>query len=111
MSLRLTRYRDVDRDFAELPTNGHIREALRLIGQLKDHPFKGQKLDYHVQTGDLRACRKLYFSDSPVKRPDYRIVYRLLPDEDSPQEVRIITVGKREEGAVYMEAAQRLLTE
>lgn len=108
MKLRLTRLPQVDKDFEELPTRGHVLQALRLISRLQRKPFAGQPLGYRPRTGNLGGCRKLYFSIGPTVRPDYRIVYRILPDENDPEEVRVVAVGKRTSESVYHEAVKRL---
>ncbi len=108
MPLRLSRLEEVIRNVEVLPSRRHMTQAMSFMYKLKEKPFLGQSLEYKEGLGNLGDCRKVYFSDRPTKRPDYRIVYMLLPDEEDPTEVRIVAVGKREDEEVYKEAAKRL---
>lgn len=67
----------------------------------------------------MRGCRKLYFDeddeplkldlDSPAKRVGgarYRIVYQLLPNDESPSRAYIRAIGAKKDG-IYSDAAER----
>lgn len=108
MDLPFRTFPQVVTDYKKLGSAALRREALRLIAQLKKSPFLGQPLEYRGSTGNLGDCRKLYFDVSKDDPPEYRIVYRLLPDEDSPGLIEIICLGERAGSKVYEEAAKRL---
>jgi len=38
----------------------------------------------------------------------FRIVYRLIPNEDSPKRVKVIVIARRADNYVYLEALRRL---
>jgi mRNA-degrading endonuclease RelE of RelBE toxin-antitoxin system len=80
-----------------------LREAYAEIVSLKSWPLKGQRLQGHPETGDLTGCRKLYFNEGR-----HRVIYEVLPDEQNPQIVRIIAVGRRANMQVYRVAVTRL---
>lgn len=80
-----------------------LAEAVRLMAALKDSPTFGQQLTVHPDVGDLSDCRKIYFDQAR-----HRIVYRLLPNEASPNAVEVIAIGRRANLSIYMRAAQRL---
>lgn len=42
----------------------------------------------------LSDCRKLYFDEAEDVDPRYRIIYRLLPDEDRPAKAEVIRIGR-----------------
>jgi len=50
-------------------------------------------------------CRKLYFDEQRDMDPRYRIIYRLLPDEDGPTKVEVPGAGS----ASRMFAGRRVL--
>lgn len=57
----------------------------------------------------LGDCRKVYFDESETIRPaGYRIVLRLLPDEEETRQIQIISIGPRANLDVYRQAAARL---
>jgi hypothetical protein len=75
-------------------------------------PFIGEELEYLLHVGDLSDCRKLYVDVPPDQRPPgpprYRIVYRMLPDEDAPAKVQIVSIGPRADEIAYKRALARL---
>jgi hypothetical protein len=95
-------------DFLALPNDALRREALRFLLRLKEAPRLGQPLGAHPLTGDLSDCRKVYFDENPNRLPRWRIVYRLLPNADTPRTVEIITIGARNRLLAYIETARRL---
>lgn len=66
----------------------------------------GERLEAHPLTGDLSDCRKHPFGVSVGSRTRYRIVYQLVPDDESPR--RALVIVKRASLAVYHEAVRRL---
>jgi hypothetical protein len=59
-------------------------------------------------SGDLTGRRRLHF-DLPGQRTQrFRVVYRLRPDDTTPDTVEVIAVGPRGDHAVYQAAASRL---
>ncbi len=94
-------------DYAALPSEAPKREALRYLAELKKTPHKGLRLRDHPTLGDLSDCRKIYF-DERSGPPRWRIVYRLVPNEDAPTSVQIVSIGKRAYAEAYTIAVQRL---
>lgn len=89
----------VDPHFAErfgrLPTEVQ-RRVLQLLGTVANRdPKLGQPCGYQHATGNLSDCRKLYFDVDRNVDPRYRLIYRVLPDEDAPQSIEVITVGEK----------------
>lgn len=86
--------------------------AWELLDHLRDRPRFGKELQNHPTLGDLTGTRTLYVIDFDHKKvdwpPDYRIVYRLLPNESHPEKVQVIWAGPRRAGLVYETAARRL---
>lgn len=86
--------------------------AWELLDHLRDHPRFGKELENHPTLGDLSGARTLYVIDFAEQKvewpPPYRIVYRLLPDEKTPEKVQVIWAGERRNGLVYETAARRL---
>jgi hypothetical protein len=79
--------------FAKLPQEMQKR-ALQLLGEVANTaPLKGRPCGYQHGTGNLSDCRKLYFDDTDDRDPRYRLVYRVLPSEQAPAEIEVITVG------------------
>jgi len=50
----------------------------------------------------------VYFDDQEADKPQFRLVYRLLPNEVEAVEVKAVAVGRRRLMEVYVEAARRL---
>ncbi len=120
MNISLTT--DAKADLKALGDPSLQRIALQWMSRLRRNPKLVRELAWR-EGQDLRSCRKLYFDedDTPLEtnfmpakraddRPRYRIVYRLVPDEESPTDAQILGVGlKRDsEGGVYPRFAQRL---
>jgi hypothetical protein len=79
--------------FAKLPRAVQKR-VLQLLGEVANtSPLKGQPCGYQHATGNLSDCRKLYFDETQDREPQYRLIYRVLPSEDAPEEIEAITVG------------------
>jgi hypothetical protein len=88
-----------------------LLRALRgLLPDLRADPLRHSlPLDYDSRIGNLGDCRKVYFDESSATRPaGYRIVLRLLPDEDSPRQIQIVSIGPRANLDAYRRAAARL---
>lgn len=82
--------------------------ALQAIVDLAEHRKTGKLLGVRHVSGDLSGCRRLRF-DVPGRRPQrFRIIYRLLPDDQEPDTVEVIAVGPRGGHAAYQAAAARL---
>jgi ParE toxin of type II toxin-antitoxin system, parDE len=95
-------------DFRALPNRDLQLEAARFLLALKANPRLGKRLEHRAYTGDLSDCRKIYFDEGPNRSPRYRIVYRLLPDEENPRTVDVIVIGRKAGGSVYPMAVERL---
>jgi hypothetical protein len=84
-----------------------VDAALQAIADLADRRKTGKLLGVRHVSGDLTGCRRLRF-DVPGERPQrFRIVYRLLPDEDRADTIEVIAVGPRGGHAAYQAAAAR----
>jgi hypothetical protein len=103
MAIEVTARLQVADDLRNLPTVDLRRDALRSIREIQDHPFLSLPLENLPFIGDLSDCRKKYFGNT-----EYRVVYRLLPDEKRPTKADVISVGPRARFAVYVEALTRL---
>lgn len=90
----------------------HREIAWELLDHLRDAPQFGKPLEASTRTGDLSSARSLYVIDFEQKQidwpPPYRIVYRLLPSEATPEKAQVIWAGRRDDLEVYRVAARRL---
>jgi hypothetical protein len=89
------------------------RRALELLGQVsKENPRLGKPCGFAFSTGNLSDCRKLYFDEQRDMGPRYRIVYRLVPDEDSPTKAEVIRIGLKvpygDEEQIYRQVGRAL---
>ena len=103
LPLRAVTREDLQADFDALPTDELQHEAAKMMLRLKRRPYLGQRLGHDTRVGDLSDCRKVYFDEAR-----YRVVYRLLPDEQAPSKVEILAVGPRADLEAYKAAARRL---
>jgi hypothetical protein len=94
---------EVSDDIRALPSDDLRLEALREILEIREFPFRSKPLGKLSTTGDLSDCRKKYFDHAR-----YRVIYRLLPDEQNPTQADVIVVGPRVGLTAYNEAIQRL---
>lgn len=94
-------------DLARLEQDNHrlVVRAQALVELVVDREIEGAELKLLASYGDLSDCRKVYFGDTT--EPTHRIVYRLL-DDHAIEVVEVVAVEQREEGYVYLLAAQRL---
>jgi len=96
-------------DIKALPTIDLQKKAAALLLKVADGTIVGRELDYHVETGDLRDCHKLYFGESgAATKPAYRLVYRVLPDAVEAVTMEAVAIGRRQNSEAYVTAAQRL---
>ena len=102
MTLPVTLERDVTTDYARLPSEELRDEAIGYVLQLRDKPYKGLPLRSTEHLG-VSDCRKIIFGGT-----SFRIVYRLIPNEDSPKRVKVIVIARRADNYVYLEALRRL---
>lgn len=108
-------------DLEALPSDALRKVALWWLKRVRRDHSLGKRLGYQVSTGDLRGLYKLYFDeedepwnplweppDRPAgdPRPRYRIVYQLLPSEEDPALIEVVSVGPKPE--VYWGAAKRV---
>jgi hypothetical protein len=93
----------------------HCEVAWDLLDHLQDAPHYGKPLETRIATGDLSGALSLYVIDFEQKLidwpPEYRIVYRLLPDDTEPTKAQVIWAGRRDDLEVYRVAARRLSRE
>ncbi len=100
---------EVADDLASL-TPALLRAIRALLPGLRDDPLaRSLPLDYDSRIGNLGDCRKVYFDESPTMRPaGCRIVLRLLPDEEAPTQLQIVSIGPRANLEAYRRAVARL---
>lgn len=101
------------RQLLDLPSRQLQRRALMLLGRVKnENPLLGKPCGFAFQTGNLSDCRKLYFDESEDAPPRYRIIYRLLPDEETPAVAEVIRIGLKfpygDEEYLYRQAGRAL---
>lgn len=89
------------------------RRAVELLAEVsKGNPKLGKPCGFAFSTGNLSDCRKLYFDEQPDVEPRYRIVYRLIPDEDRPVKAEVIRIGLKvphgDEEQIYRQVARAL---
>jgi hypothetical protein len=99
--------------FLDLPSKELKRRALELLSQVSTaNPRLGKPCGFAFSTGNLSDCRKLYFDEQRDMDPRYRIVYRLLPDEDGPTRAEVIRIGLKvpyvEEEQIYRQVGRAL---
>ncbi|WP_241248962.1 hypothetical protein [Agrococcus sp. KRD186] len=105
MSLKLTRTIGFQQDIYDLPTLELRKRAIDLLALVAKGQLTGIPLDARVATGDLSDCRMLYFDEDPRNpKPNYRLVYRLTPDEATAVAVEAVAVGERFELDAYLRA-------
>lgn len=76
-----------------------------MIDLVVEGEIEGVELQLLPAYGDLTDCRKVYFG--LTSEPTHRIVYRL--DSSGIVEViEVVAIEQRDEGYVYLLAAQRL---
>ncbi len=97
----------------DLPSKALKRRALELLAQVsKENPKLGKPCGFAFSTGNLSDCRKLYFDEKREADPRYRIVYRLLPDEDVPTMAEVIRIGLKipygDEEQIYRQVGRAL---
>lgn len=97
----------------DLPSKELKRRALELLAQVsKENPKLGKPCGFAFSTGNLSDCRKLYFDEKRDMDPRYRIIYRLLPDEDGPTKAEVIRIGLKvpygDEEQIYRQVGQAL---
>ncbi len=82
--------------------------ALQAVVDLAEHRKTGKLLGARHVSGDLTGSRRLRF-DLPGQRPErFRVIFRLLPDDQNPDTVEVIAVGPRGGHAAYQAAVARL---
>lgn len=105
---KLSAHPEFRNDIRRLPTANLQRRALQILADVAGGQNLGEQLEDHSSVGDLSDCRKVYFDETDERKPRYRLVYRLLPDEVTAVEVEAIVVGLRAAMQVYVDAARRL---
>lgn len=106
--LLITSHKKVEDDLRNLPTKFLQQVAVDLIYAVSRGEIRGQSLQLNTSTGDLRGFFKIYFDTNKDRSPQYRIVYRLLPEKVLPNTLYIIAVGARADLTVYKNAISRL---
>lgn len=97
----------------DLPSKALKHRALELLAQVsKANPKLGKPCGFAFSTGNLSDCRKLYFDERRDVDPRYRIIYRLLPDEDRPSRAEVIRIGLKvpygDEEQIYRQVGRAL---
>lgn len=123
LELRFFEHDDEDplADLKALPNDRLRKVALWWLKRVRRDHALGKGLGYQASTGDLRGLFKLYFDEDdepwnplwqpPLRPPGgpvprYRIVYQLLPDDENPELIEVVSVGPKPE--VYWTTAARL---
>jgi hypothetical protein len=97
----------------DLPSEQLKRRAVELLAQVSTgNPRLGKPCGFAFSTGNLSDCRKLYFDEAEDMDPRYRIIYRLLPDEDKPAKAEVIRIGLKvpygDEEQIYRQVGRAL---
>lgn len=85
-----------------------VDAALQAIVDPAEHRQTGKLLGPRHVSGDLSGCRRLRFDLADQYPHRFRIIYRLLPNEDDADTVEVIAVGPRGGHAPYQAAVARL---
>lgn len=81
-------------ELLDLPSKTLKRRALELLARVStENPRLGKPCGFAFSTGNLSDCRKLYFDEEEDIDPRYRIIYRLIPDEENPMKAEVIRIG------------------
>lgn len=104
---------DAKQQLLDLPSEQLKRRALELLAQVSTgNPRLGKPCGFAFSTGNLSDCRKLYFDEAEDMDPRYRIIYRLLPDEDEPAKAEVIRIGLKvpygDEEQIYRQVGRAL---
>jgi len=87
------------------------RRARGLLDLVEANEYDGVPLEEMSKYGDLSNCRKIYFGHGPA-RNSHRIVYQVVEPGDGGdakvEVVEVVAVEARDEGYVYLKAAERL---
>lgn len=104
---------DAKQQLLDLPSEQLKRRALELLAQVSTgSPRLGKPCGFAFSTGNLSDCRKLYFDETEDMDPRYRIIYRLLPNEDEPVKAEVIRIGLKvpygDEEQIYRQVGRAL---
>jgi mRNA-degrading endonuclease YafQ of YafQ-DinJ toxin-antitoxin module len=108
VTVKVNLWPQVTEDFRSLPTNGLRLMAMKHLLRLEDEPYFGLHLTDHPVWGDLSDCRKIYLDESHEVDPRWRIIYKLLPDEQNPDVADVMIIGPRDDDLVYRQVMVRL---
>jgi len=108
VALKLTKAQGFEGDLFALPNRALMERALALLVEVSNGNLTGQPLEELVATGDLSDCRKIYFDADNNQKPQYRLVYRLTPNEVRAVAVEAVSVGERRNLDAYVRAARNL---
>ncbi|ERG65132.1 hypothetical protein L332_11865 [Agrococcus pavilionensis RW1] len=109
MAFKLVAAPGFQQDVYDLPSLALRKRAMELLALVAEGELQGLPLDRRATTGDLGDCRKLYFDEDPRNpKPNYRLVYRLTPNEANAVAVQAVAVGERFELDAYLRAQRNL---
>ena len=87
-----------------------VDAALQAVADLAEHRKVGKRLgDRHV-SGDLTGARRLRFGLIDDRPGKYRVIYRLVPNEQEADTIEVLAIGPRGGHAAYQAATGRIAT-
>lgn len=98
----------ISKDLDNLNSRKLQRIALDLVEQLISGSIRGKRLENQEGIGDLSEYFKIYFDIDKERPPRYRIVYRYLPNPETPTQLQLLVIATRENLKVYKDAVQRI---
>lgn len=104
---------DAKQQLLSLPSESLKRRALERLAQVSTgNPRLGKPCGFAFSAGNLSDCRKLYFDEAEDTDPRYRIIHRLLPNEDQPAKAEVIRIGLKvpygDEEQIYRQVGRAL---
>lgn len=96
-----------DADENDVP-DGIVKKIFEYLVAIGNRKIAGIPLEDLPPVGNLSDCRKVYVDIEKDMSPRFRIVFRRMPTDTTPEWIDVIAIGKRDRMWVYFETAQRL---